>query len=389
MDYRRYERLKSKLLADSSICKENRALFKKFFVEKEYKLKRQNGNKTLDNSSCDTVYKYVIQVRNINTWFKNKPLKEITKKDIKRVYDQLEEGEIHSKTSKKPLVHREDYYTKHFRGELFRLAGKDVLAKDVLKFHKRKREEEVRFIPEKEFRKVVDIIIQPKQKALAWVAWDYGENINALLQLRKKDFVKQTNDSGEEEYRVNFREEILKRSRNPRSELSNYQETAQYLDIILRDLKEDELVWNFGYAMAKKFLKRAVRLANARCIPKGQEVTWKDLRSSMACHLLKEGWTLTEVNSRLGHKPSSDVIDRYVNFLALDRHAPKKKLYNNSLQKLQGQLETLQQENTLLKRRTERIEGETKYAQEVAMELFKKNEKLLLKQVKEIVRKKA
>jgi DNA polymerase III delta prime subunit len=75
-------------------------------------------------------------------------------------------------------------------------------------------------------------------------------------------------------------------------------------------------------------------------MPGGQKVTWKDLRSSMACDLLKKGWSRDEVNARLGHKPSSRIIDRYINFLALDRNKPKKKVFESNLKKIEEELAT-------------------------------------------------
>ena len=74
-------------------------------------------------------------------------------------------------------------------------------------------------------------------------------------------------------------------------------------------------------------------------MPGNDMIRWKDLRSGMACHLLKQGWTTDEVNFRLGHKPSSREIDVYVSYLAVDRRKPKKKVYDSSLHKIQLELE--------------------------------------------------
>ena len=57
--------------------------------------------------------------------------------------------------------------------------------------------------------------------------------------------------------------------------------------------------------MGAKVLERGGHITRATCIPGGQKVTLKDLRSSMACDLLSKGWTTDEANYRLGHKPSS------------------------------------------------------------------------------------
>jgi hypothetical protein len=166
-------------------------------------------------------------------------------------------------------------------------------------------------------------------------------------------------DTNETEYRIILSKDILKRSRTPRSEVTNYRETVNYLDIVLDNLKpsykqisnkyirgrklseyygEDRL-FKFGMKYACIFLRRAVEKSNTRCLPAGQVVTWKDLRSSMACDLLKKGWSHDEVNARLGHKPSSRIIDRYINYLALDRQKPKAKVYQSNLRKMEFEIE--------------------------------------------------
>ena len=59
----------------------------------------------------------------------------------------------------------------------------------------------------------------------------------------------------------------------------------------------------------------------------------------MACHLLKIGWTRDEINARLGHKPSSPEIDKYITFLAIDRRRAKVKHEETTLIKLKDELE--------------------------------------------------
>jgi hypothetical protein len=56
-------------------------------------------------------------------------------------------------------------------------------------------------------------------------------------------------------------------------------------------------------------------------------VRWKDLRSGMACHLLRNGWTSDEVNARLGHAPNSAALNCYINFMALSRDDPKHRMW--------------------------------------------------------------
>ena len=149
------------------------------------------------------------------------------------------------------------------------------------------------------------------------------------------------------EYRINLRQRILKRSRTSRSEITNYPETVEFLDEFLNGIDDGDYLFKFNYGSAKKIIDRAVERAEIKCTPDSEKVTWKDLRSGMACDLLSKGWTTDEVNARLGHKPSSDEIDVYVNFLAIDRHRPKKKVEEFKIKELKQELESLKEREKL------------------------------------------
>jgi len=106
---KRYEKKRDELLKDKSIAKYNRSLFKKFFDWEEEKLKRQNGLSKLDESSYKTLYEYINRLRNVNQWFKNKPWNKLTEKEIKRVYNDLEDGKIINRAGKR-FEDRRSYY---------------------------------------------------------------------------------------------------------------------------------------------------------------------------------------------------------------------------------------------------------------------------------------
>lgn len=388
----RYQRILKELLNDESICKENRELFKSFFEYEEYKLKRTNELRELDKGTLMTLYGYVHKFRNMNKWFKNKPLKDINKEDIKRVYDGLEEGNILNSLGK-PFKDRKTYYNRIFKSKLFQMIGKADLSREVMEFYKPNGNGDVRFIKEETVRKLISVMVNPRHKCLSWLAFDIGENVNSLLRLKKSDCLRQIHDlTKASEYRINFDSKILKRSRTARSEITNYQETVEFLDIIMRELKDEDLIFPFKYSMAKKILTRAVRITGAKCIPKGQPVTWKDLRSSMACDLLAKGWNTDEVNARLGHRPSSREIDRYVTFLAIDKQQPKKKILDHNLAKLQAELEESREREKLQARRieliNEKLEESAKEQNEnrKQIETWKNNiRKELMKEARELI----
>ena len=350
----RYEQAKAKLLADERICQSNRKLFGEFFDFEEYKLKRSNGLPSLDEGCFRTLYGYLLRFRNVNAWFNNKPWKNLTKHDIKRVYDDLEDGRI--KTVKGvPFKDRSSYYNKVFKSKPFRLAGKSELAKDVIEFTTVDAEKVVRFVPEDTIRRMVSVLSNPLHLLLFWLAWDIGENVDALLRLRRRDFVRQRNKQTKEaEFLVNFPRGIIKRSRRSRTEPTLYSETVRYADIVLQESGADDWVFGFGYAQAWKIMNCIVKKTGAKSMPNNDPVRWKDLRSGMACHLLKSGWTREEVDARLGHTPQSKALNAYINYLAIDRERPKKRLFDSSLEQIQNELEETRRREKLSAERIKR-----------------------------------
>lgn len=353
-----YEKAKNSLLSDKNIDQSNRKLFKEFFKVKEYQLKRRNNLSELDDGCIKTLKTYIFRFRNMNRWLKNKSWKQLTERDIKRFYDDMEDGKILNKDGY-PIKDRASYYNKILKSLPFELAKKDTIAKKVLIYYSHNDKGQVRYFEKETFDKLVNVAITPHQKLLMWLAFDIGENVGALLKLQKSDCVRHINkDSGEPEYIINLRDETLKRSRTARSEPTNFIETTQFLDIILEGLKENDNLFNFGQRQANKFLDRCVSLTNAKVLPKGQKVTWKDFRSSMSCYLLKEGWTTDEINARLGHKASSKEIDKYVNYLAINKQRPKRKMYESEISTLREEVEKMKTREKMYQHRIDRQQNE-------------------------------
>ena len=383
-------RFKKDIEGSDSLCKENKKLFLEFFDKQNTKLRRINSKGCLDESNYNNLYNTITRVLIINKWFENKPIKNLTKKDIERVYDGLLSGKIKRKSTTlkdgtvkegKPYAVTglaDSYFNKFLKGTLFRLAGKDELCKEIIVSNRPQKE--VRFIEEQGFRDIEMHVYKPKHKLLFWLSWDIGENINALLNTKKRDYIREVNpDTKEPEYRINLRKEILKRLRRARGIITNHPETVKLLDQILPDIKgNDDLVFPFGYAASKKVINRAVERAKIKCIPNGEKVTWKDLRSGMACDLLKKGWSTDEVNARLGHTPSSDEIDKYVNFLAIDNHRPKKKLQEFEMSKLKDELEDLKDKDKLYSKRLKDLQDNTeKKVLDIILKLANNNPELI------------
>lgn len=354
------KRYKRDILENKKLCKKNKDLFKEFFEYQERKLKRINQLSQLDDGAYHTLLGYITKLLKVDTWFNHKAWVDLTKDDIRKVYDDLEDGKIKNKNGKRYEDRQCTYYNKIFKSKPFELAGKAEIARELIE-SPINQGEKVRFFEESLFRSMVDITNKPSHKALLWLAWDIGENINSLLQLKKRNFKKQRNpDTDDDEYLITLPNEILKRSRTSRSEITLHPETVRYLKLILEDLKDDDNVFNFQYGTAKKILERIVQKVKAVCIPNGEKVTWKDFRSSMACYLLKNGWNTDEVNARLGHKPSSREIDKYVTYLALDRHKPKKRLFDSNVEELKKELDDFKKREKLYNQRFEEMNEKLK-----------------------------
>lgn len=339
-----YEKAKAKLLTDKNICRENRALWKEFFEWQERKLKRTNNLSKLDNATYKTLNYYIGRFKNVNKWFNNKAWVNLSREDIQEVYDDLEDGVIKNRYGKR-FKDRKSYYTKVFKSKPFKMAGKAEIAEEVFEFYKPNENSDVNFIEYQDFLRLIVPTKTVQQRLLLWLAWDIGENVGSLLQIRKKDFRRQLNpQSKEPEYLIDLRKEILKRSRRARVEITNFIETAELLDVVLQNIGEDDKVFNFGHRQALKFISHCSSAANVKCIPSGKNPTYKDLRNSMCCHLLKIGWRIEEVNSRLGHSPANlSMVTRYANYLALDRHKSKLKVSDNNIEIMRENLNNYRQ----------------------------------------------
>ncbi len=382
----RYERIKPKFLNDKSMCKENRELFKEYFIWQEKKLIAKNGFRELDDGCCKTLYAYVMMFKNVNKWFGNKPLKDITKSDMDKVWNDLESGKI-KKVDGKPYEDRASYYSKVFKGKLFKMVGKYDMAVEVFEFWKpTKNEDKVKFFEKKDYDNMILYAMKPEHKLLLSLLWDIGENVFSILQLQKKEVRSHINQQGEKEYLITLNNEKIKRSRTARTEPTNYTETSKLLESlfnsgkrefieaeggkeiywksktidgkkikkrvygswITRPFKDEDFIFEFGTKQAEQILRRIVVKSGVVCLPDGESPTLKDFRSSMCCYLLSEGWSSDEVRSRLGHKPSSRAIDKYANYLAIGKGGAKKKLYDSNLSKVEGQLEESKQREKLL-----------------------------------------
>lgn len=374
---RRYERTRDRLLRDRSINAYNRKLFRDFFAWEEEKLKRQNGLSALDEPCYKTLFGYINRLRNVNQWFGNKAWNKLTEREIRQVYNDLEDGKIKNKAGKR-FQDRRGYYNKVFKAKPFKLAGLHESVDRALEFFTDNTKKDVRFIDEDGFRRMNGFLHKPQHYALFWLAWDIGENITSLLRLKVKHLRRQTNkDTGQAEYSVYLAPDSLKRSRKSRTEITLHTETVDYLDALLkygkeieyRDEKgrigrkavpfvEEDLLFSFRYRQALQILDSVVKRSGVKCRPNGEKPSWKDLRSGMACYLFGHGWHVEDINLRLGHSPQSKWLNAYINYLAVNRKKAAKVHFDSSLAELKTELEESRKREKLVCQRLENLRNE-------------------------------
>ena len=346
------------ILLDSKLYPGNKDLFKAFLDWEEYKLKRQNRLAELTDRQHKTLLQYCQKLKNINEWFA-KPLSQITKTDIKRVYDDLEDGKILT-VNKKPFKDLSGYYNKIFKSKLFQMIGKADMAREVLEFDILKPKKKAKFFRRETLKQIDMALNRINDKFLNYLLFDVGENICANLQLKKSDFNKRKNEATNEiEYGVRLGEEKIKRTRTARTEPLHLAETNQYAEIVLSKLNDNDLVFPEPYSVVSCRFNRAWAKVKAVTEPDNKPVTFKDYRSSMAVDGLSvRGMSLDEVKARLGHNPSSNVCDCYVNYLGLDREKPKAKVDAVKNASLMNEIEKLKEANRVKQSQVQKLEAQ-------------------------------
>ena len=186
-----------------------------------------------------------------------------------------------------------------------------------------KKDPPVKYISVEDWEKLHVMATEPLHKALLWMAWDIGENVKSLLCLKKRDCKRKIGkEDNEPYYDIHLYKEILKKNRVARTERTMFPETALFLNMILENKKDDDLVFGIVYMQATNIYKKIMKQTGIKCTPGKEKSTLKDLRSGCAMRLLDAGWTIEQINMRLGHHPTSRELERYVTYSTSSRSKP-------------------------------------------------------------------
>lgn len=338
--------LKLKGGKELKIRPENVKLTLGYMKHKEDYLKNVNGqSKEAKCRYYKTLLKELSYINNILYWFNDWDLRKITEKEISQVYNDLESDKLRTFRGKTVAeLSKKDYYSKFMKNGFFEFFGKDKIAREVIlrKYHE---EPEVRFFELNDLKKMVTHAQRIEHRLMLWLMFDTGIEIQAILQLEKKDFTREYDNETKTHYwMVHVRKEISKKFRSRRDLYIHFQETNRLLEEYLPKIEDTDSLFNFGPRNAYKIVKELSAKLNIKVKPSNDPVNLRDFRSSMATYFLGMAkWSTDEVKARLGHKPSSRVIDRYVSYLGLNQEKKRKQAVELDFSNYKRQYEEAQE----------------------------------------------
>ena len=155
-------------------------------------------------------------------------------------------------------------------------------------------------------------------KNVQLLSFDLCLRIGETMNLMKSDFEKRYNENTKQHYyKIRIRKDITK-SKKERRISTLMKESTNLLDRYLKSLKKDEILFPDSYENYRKMIQRISVKNEVKCQPDNNPVTPHVLRKSGATYWLRRGFSIDQIKARLGHKPSSRVIDAYVSYLGLD-----------------------------------------------------------------------
>lgn len=408
-----YHNQKKQLLNDKSICEYNRNLYKLFFEKRETKLKRDRRFKqfaVLDEKNFRTLVSYPAKFKNLNVWLGDIELKPTKKFELtfSKFFEKFSSGKI--LTSKgKPLQDIDFYIAKIFlaKNGLFELAGLKDIAEKSTEGYKSNNIVEADWLDEKDINLIVENA-EGIYKILYQLSFDIGENASSILLLKKSDFKEQYNEIlKENEYLVTLRKEILKRARMARTEPTRFKKTYELIEAHLKSLEPEDFVFfrnekkvveskrskikkPMSLTSVEKHFERLTLKLNIKTKLR-KRVTLKILRSSMACDCLKKGWSVEEINARLGHEIGSKVLKPYINALALEKrgaNSPKSREFKANIEGLNEKIAEQRNVNILLDKKIQEDKNKMvlleQQVSQVMQQLSKTREQLFREQIQKL-----
>lgn len=321
---RQYERIKELIREDEKISPHNQDLLLSWLEEKENTLKRRKGRELQDELRWSkTLSKVGRLAKMVAEWVGTRPLDELTPAELTKIYDDLEEGNI-TKSDGKPYSRatRTDFYNRLFKSDFGKFMGWRDEAREIMVLEKRE-DAPVKYFTKDTLKKLVAGTHSLKYKTLYWLLFDTGLRVGEALNLRKGDVQEMKDEKNP--YRLIIRASTTKSKRDRYVKLwSN--ESNEILGAWLSansEFDEETLLFPMNYAAVKKHLSVSSEQLKLYTEPDRKRLAPHDFRRSCATYWLTQGVSIDLIKARLGHKPSSAVIDRYVSYLGLDENPEK------------------------------------------------------------------
>ncbi len=376
---KRYENHKVKFFkqirANKKINRENAEEVIKWLNKKEESLSLKKG---LDNAAkirwSKTMDHYITLLYNVLIWFKQ-PLKDLTEAEFKQFFKDFESGNIKSKNGKNIAKStRIDYYNKIFKSHFFAELDLRDMARRVIDVEHNK-DGEVRFFTKEDLDSMIKLSNQLNHKLLWTLMYDTGARIGTILNLRKGDFEKRYNkDTKQDYYLIHIRKDYTK-SKRDRTVATWLPETTELLKLYFKkklipqqkrnnkgdfivgydysetEWQNEDLVFSIGYTTVITQVKRIGLKSRVKTKPDDLPINIHDFRRSSATYWLGRGISIDSIKKRLGHKPSSTVIDKYVNYLGLDEEMETKQIQEGNYKEMIDQAKETREKLIVLDQR--------------------------------------
>lgn len=352
-----YKKAKTRFRDNTRLPEANRKLCLQWLLIKEKEL--QDGlsaeqKKRDAHRRAKTMYKYVSMLANISYWFSD--LKNIKLATLKKFKDDFYNDRIKSITGK-TLKCKTDYINKIFKSDFFRWLGHKKLAEETFTNGVKADVKTVEFIVEGDLSKLINAAPYDYHRIALMVLYYTGVRVGTLLNLTKNDFeIKYNPKTKVSYYHVHVRRDYTKSKADRTIPLVDHK-ANQALTEYLSTLQDKEYLIPVGYGMINKLVKELAGQTKVRTQPSKSLPTVHTLRKSCAIYLLNKGYSTDQVKAWLGHKPSSDAIDAYVNYLGLEFEPQVMKVQTDELLRLENTLRDnstamamIQQQNDSLRR---------------------------------------
>lgn len=358
----KWKNAKANLLADKTISESNKELCIAWLDEKETQLTEgltlsQKQEKRL--KYIKTLSKYAGNLRNVARWFPD--LKNITKAELETVKKKLYNNELLG-TCGRPTTCASDYVRKLFKGDksFFTFLGHEKITQEVFKVSRRLEPSDVEFIRISDLQKICEHVSQFHIKTAFEVLFYSGLRIGELLNLRVDDIeLKIGKNSKTPYYLIHVRATTSKSNTSRTIPLMDIG-TIEHLQTFLADKKDNVLVFPFSYTTYAKTLQDVCEKYKIYTQPYPQHKKLPHihtLRKSSTLYWLNQKYTSDQIKAFLGHKPSSTIIDVYLNYSGID-HEPK--IESIQAEDLRGKREELEQREKKLLEMELRLEEEQK-----------------------------